>query len=130
MDHKTAEMKKTIFALTLCIALLGTGIIQAQGSIQLTQGNTEKLSIKEDSFTELSGVFNTPEFRAIETNTDKGIFTRLFIEGKSSSDVYGSPEMPTVRKLIRVPLEARAVVKITKVDYTDIDLSKVDVLHS
>jgi hypothetical protein len=57
------------------------------------------------------------------------MFTRISIPGNTGTNVFGSPEMPAYRKLIRVPLGAQAIVNITDIRYEDIDLGKEGYPH-
>jgi len=122
-------MKKTILAMTLCIAMLGSTTLSAQNSIRVADLPISGLSFDRNDFSVLSGSLDIPEFTAIPVNTERGMFTRISIPGNTGTNVFGAPEMPAYRKLIRVPLGAQAIVNITDIQYVDIDLGKEGYPH-
>ncbi len=115
-------MKNTIVAIAISISVFAFGTLNAQKTVQVTEDQMNGLSIKNSSFFELSGELNTPVFTVTETNTELGTFTRLAVSGNTKTDLYGQPEMPAIRKLIRVPLGAEAIVSISELKYVDIML--------
>ncbi len=108
--------------------MLGCMHLQAQKTIQVS-GEQNGISVANNTFFEFSGELSTSELTLIETNTPQGLFTRLAISGNSKTDAYGQPEMPAIRKLIRVPLGAEALISISELKYTDIDLKEKGFPH-
>ncbi len=117
-------MKISNKILAIAIAILAFGQGHAQQIISVGQTGKDGLSIEVNSFFEFSGTYHVSDFTASDVFTDEGIFTRLLVPGYAKTDIFGHPEMPAERKLIRVPLGADASVVIINADYEDIDLQK------
>jgi len=122
-------MKKALFAIAVSIGILGSIHLQAQKTVQVAQDQVNGLSIENSSFFELSGELNTAQFTLVETNTESGLFTRIAISGNTKTDLYGQPEMPAIRRLIRVPLGAEALVSISNMKYVDVSLEDEGFSH-
>lgn len=120
---------KTIIKLLLSVTgflLFASG--HSQYHISHESRQEKGFNIETNSFHEFSGTLFTAGFSASEVNTPEGLFSRLSLPEHSYTEVYGHPEMPANRKLIRVPLGAEAVVTITHFEYEDIDLAKEGIM--
>ena len=114
---------KKLFSV-IAFALFAFCNVQAQSIIQVGQSGSNGLTIETNTFFEFSGKYQVSSFSAHEENTEEGLFTRLALQGSSKTDLFGHPEMPAIRKLIRVPLGANAVVTIHSAVYEDIELKE------
>ncbi|MCK4568637.1 MAG: T9SS type A sorting domain-containing protein [Bacteroidales bacterium] len=117
-------MKKSFSVIAFAFALFAFGNMYAQNTIYVGQSMPNGLTIETNTFFEFSGKHHVSSFSATEQNTEEGLFTRLAVQGNSKTDLFGHPEMPANRKLIRVPLGANAIVTIHNAIYEDIDLKK------
>ncbi|HNW67481.1 MAG TPA: C25 family cysteine peptidase [Bacteroidales bacterium] len=88
-------MKKSIFLSTLFCALLITSI-SAQ--------NIHNYSVMKSDFNEVKLHFSTSEIQVNDIRTDVGTFSRLTMDGYYSTTQVGNPELPTMIKMIEIPL--------------------------
>ena len=83
---------KTSMLLILLIAL-SVGL-QAQQAYRLMQNDSEKIELR----------LNSTTLTSVEVKTDAGYFSRLVMDQFHSSVQVGDPELPTLVKLVEIPL--------------------------
>ena len=83
------------------------------GPVKLTANTTNDLQVKENDYTHLKLTNILAEFNTLEVKTSEGIFTRLLVPSWSKGGSIGTPELPVLRKLIEIPLEAGVKIDIT-----------------
>ena len=96
---------KTSMLLILLIAL-SVGV-QAQQAYRLMHNDSEKIELKLKSTT----------LTSVEVKTDAGYFSRLVMDQFHSSVQVGDPELPTLVKLIEIPLCDDIELVITPGDF-------------
>ena len=85
------------FALTFLTLLL-----HAQGNYMINESNFQKVRIS----------FSFENLQSMEMNTEKGIFSRIFLEGCGKSNNFGEPELPIAVNLLEIPFYEDFVLNV------------------
>lgn len=122
-------MKNHITPLLLTTVLFFAFSFQAlAGEIKINNGKTE-LKLTPGNFQQMSFRSNISAIQFRDINTKKGLFTELYLSGSGASETAGDPNLPTLRKLIEVPLNATFTINITRQEYKEYDLQTEGVTH-
>ena len=103
-----------LFAILL--AILPTLGMRAGNDIVLKQGQPNKLIISESSYQQMKVVNTLSVLQHFKVKTIKGEFTKLQAGEYAGSDIFGSPQLPVLHKLIEIPMSAEPKVNI--ISYT------------
>src|SRR5574344_2992041 len=88
-------IKNRLFISTLFCALLRNSI---------SAHNINNYSVMKSDFNEVKLHFSTSEIQVNDIRTDVGTFSRLTMDGYYSTTQVGNPELPTMIKMIEIPL--------------------------
>ncbi|HPB58403.1 MAG TPA: hypothetical protein PLL49_07845, partial [Bacteroidales bacterium] len=83
---------KSLVSLVLLIAF--SVVLHAQQPYRLMQNDNEKIHLR----------LNSTTLSSVEVKTEAGYFSRLMMDQFHSSVQVGDPELPTLVKLIEIPL--------------------------
>ncbi|HEX7411815.1 MAG TPA: C25 family peptidase propeptide domain-containing protein, partial [Bacteroidales bacterium] len=97
-------------------AILLTLSLQAGNDIVLKKDKTSKLVISEGSYQHLKLENTLSALQYFDVKTTKGEFAKLQAGEYAGSDIYGSPQLPVLRKLFEIPVSAKPIVKV--ISYT------------
>ncbi|MBI9036543.1 MAG: hypothetical protein JEY97_00300 [Bacteroidales bacterium] len=106
-------MLKKLFCVFLLIPIGFFSFGQGQ-TITVSDKQSEKI-IKQNDFSKLKLYYNFNEIKAFDIETDKGIFTDLYIDGSYFCGNIGEPKVPAIKNLIEIPFGAE--VKIKNITY-------------
>jgi hypothetical protein len=90
-------------------------------------GNGEKLSIKENTYTNLrfTSAIAKEDLQIMKVNTKKGLFTQITVPEYGRSLQTGDPGLPVLKKIIEVPVGANFRIVIHKAVYSEFPLSDI-----
>lgn len=107
----------------LCMSIILFGSLSSfAGEIRISSGKTE-LQFTTGNYHQLTLTNTLSAIQFRDVNTRKGEFTELYVTGYGAGSSVGDPSLPTLRKLIEVPLNATFTVVITSKEYSDYDFA-------
>ena len=81
-------------------------------NIDLFSGN-KGISKSNDQFSGFEATFSFSQIESVEvTETERGTFSAITIEGSFPSGEIGSPQLPVLKKMISIPVGATPIVKV------------------
>ncbi len=111
----------TKFQIILMIGCFFTGSVFA-GNINLKENGSTKFKINQSTYTELSFNNSISDIEFVPIKTKEGYFSLLKIADYSYSMLAGEPQLPTLKKIIEVPVNASYEVEILSSDFSEINL--------
>jgi len=122
--QKANPILKTMLIILMIFCILSL----KAGDITVKTGNAD-LKVKQNTNTklQLSNSFTKFIYRDVKTN--KGIFTQLSIPNYGTSNRVGDPQLPTLRKLIEIPLGANVDVNVISYTLTEYNLSDYGIFN-
>lgn len=108
---------KTSMLLILLIAL-SVGL-QAQQAYRLMQNDSEKIELR----------LNSTTLTSVEVKTDAGYFSRIVMDQFHSSVQVGDPELPTLVKLVEIPLCDDIELHVTPGDFVIYDAADLNISY-
>ena len=118
---KTTTMKKMLLALTLAIFV--SGLLTA-GNIKLNTNVPTGIKITENTYSSLMMSSNLSDINFMEVKTKEGYFTLLNIPGYNYNVDAGNPQLPVLKKLIEVPLDA--TINVNFINLTSFEINLAD----
>ena len=112
---------KSLMWLTLMLSACSL-MFGLNGNIAVADQQTD-IVLQSNTQTGLTVHYNVGSLIYEEINTQQGNFTQLDIEGYASTNRNGLPELPLLRKIIRVPLNASIVPQVTSRTSTTVSLA-------
>lgn len=79
-------------------------LIFAATSVKISAQNALNYQVTENSFNKISLHFSVPELQVSDISTESGVFSRISANGYYSTTNVGNPELPTLVKMIEIPL--------------------------
>ncbi|MGC8864622.1 MAG: C25 family cysteine peptidase [Bacteroidales bacterium] len=119
-------MKTRFF--TLFVLMMGlAGNVRAQ-TIDLG-GSDNRFSVKVNTYQnfEFTNVLN--QLVWYNVSTPIGNFSEISVPDYGFSNIPGYPKVPVLKKLIELPLGAKAEVKVLSAQYKEIDLASYGIMH-
>ncbi|MCK4287574.1 MAG: hypothetical protein KAW86_00090 [Bacteroidales bacterium] len=95
--------------------------------IMIKPGDKTSLSIRENTYSKLHLYNSVSKIKTFDVNTERGLFTKFYINEYAKSLTVGSPELPVKRVLIEIPVGAKPVVKINSFEVKEFKLSEFDI---
>ncbi len=95
------------------------------GNIDIRPGEKNRLKIQQNTYFNLEVENTLATIKALQVNSDAGVFTKLIIPAYSKTNIPGSPELPVQRKLIEVPMGASLSLDVLNSKYRDYKLSEL-----
>lgn len=112
--------KKMFFLLAF---LLITNLLVAQKSIFLGK-NKNQISLQTTkSNNKFYLTINTNEIKTFDIKSEKGNFTQLLLEGAYRAGQIGTPELPSLKKIIEIPHKAQIKIKVLSYKTNEYKLS-------
>jgi len=106
-------MFKKLFCFFLLLPI-GFFLFSQNQIISVSEKQSEKI-IKHNDFSKLKIYYNFNEIKTFDIETDKGVFTDLYIDNSYFSGNIGEPKLPAIKNLIEIPFGAD--VKIKNITY-------------
>ena len=123
------RMKKLpLFLLILAVSALFWSVPVTAGEIVINNGKTE-ISYTAGSYQQLAFTSTVSSLLFRDVQTEKGMFTELFIKNYSFANEAGDPKLPVFRKLIEVPSGADFEIQITRMTYEEYDMAAIGIEH-
>ena len=119
-------MKKNFLLFKMQFAILAflfAGTQLFAGNVIVNENVTTKFKVTENTYAslEVSNVLSSINF--VDVKTKEGYFTLLNVEDYSYTTTVGSPQLPVIKKLIEVPLDANYIINIYGQGYKEINLA-------
>jgi len=125
-------MKKTTlftkFQIILMIGCFLAGSVFA-GNINLKENGSTKFKVNQNTYTELSFLNSVADIEFVPVKTKEGYFSLLKIADYNYSMVVGEPKLPTLKRIIEIPMNATCEVEILSSDFTELNLHQFDVSY-
>jgi hypothetical protein len=102
-------MKRTMWVIALWSAICLASALN--GAIPVSGYQTD-ISLLSNSETGMSVEYSVGKLHLSDVKTPQGNFTQLALEGYTYTNHTGMPQLPLMRKIIRVPLEASVTARI------------------
>ncbi|HNY63700.1 MAG TPA: C25 family cysteine peptidase, partial [Bacteroidales bacterium] len=106
---------KSLVSLILLIAF--SVVLHAQQPYRLMQNDSEKIRLR----------LNSTTLNSVEVKTEAGYFSRLMMDQFHSSVQVGDPELPTLVKLIEIPLCSDIELRVTPGEFTIYNAVDLDI---
>lgn len=119
-------MKTRFF--TLFVLMLGlAGFLSAQ-TINLG-GSENRFTLGVNTYQTFEFTNSLSQLESYNVSTPAGVFSEIAIPDYGFSNIPGYPKVPVLKKLIEMPLGARAEVKVLSAQYKEIDLAAYGITH-
>lgn len=116
--------KKVFFLLML--SLMANSLL-AQKSILLGE-NQNQISLQTSkSSDKFYLTISTNEIKTFDVKSEKGNFTQLLLEGAYRTGQIGTPELPSIKKIIEIPHNARVKIRVLNYKTSEHKLSDLGI---
>jgi hypothetical protein len=116
---------KRMMWLTVLLSLAGL-LLALDGTIPVSNQTTRAL-LQSNTQEGLTVNYNVGSLHYREVGTAQGDFTEISIEGYAFTNRTGLPQLPLLRKIIRVPLQAQILPRVTGMNTTNVSLAAMGV---
>ncbi|MCD4683572.1 MAG: hypothetical protein K8R86_09845, partial [Bacteroidales bacterium] len=119
-------MKKTtlfgrIQSLILLFVFISGSVLA--GNIVVNNNVSNSLKMNENTYSFISITNTISDIGLVDVKTKEGYFTLLNIENYGKSVILGDPQLPVIKRLIEVPLNADFNIEIISQNYSEFNLS-------
>jgi len=117
--------KTTLFGkiqLILLLIVFISGSVLA-GNIVVNSNTSNSLKLNENTYSFINITNTISDVGFVDVKTKEGYFTLLSIENYGKSVMLGEPQLPVVKRLIEVPLNAEFDIEIISQSYVEFNLS-------
>ncbi len=97
------------------------------GEIIVNKNNKNQLKIIENTYSVLRLETTIFSFDFSDVSTQQGTFTQLNISNFGHSNIPGEPELPVLKELIEIPINAKVNINIISTAFKDFNLSDLGV---
>ncbi|HQQ21517.1 MAG TPA: hypothetical protein PK471_06370, partial [Bacteroidales bacterium] len=113
-------MKTVIKSLVSLILLIAFSVgLHAQQAYRLMHNDSKKIQLR----------LNSTTLSSVEVKTELGNFSRLMMDQFHSSVQVGDPELPTLVKLIEIPLCDDIELRVTPGEFIIYDAAALDISY-
>ncbi len=113
---KSARLPFLFLVLSLALSQ-----VTIAGEITVNSGKTE-LRFTSSGYQQLTLTSTLSLLQFRDVTTKKGGFTELYVSGYGAGSSIGDPSLPTLRKLIEVPLGSTFTIAITRQEFREYDM--------
>jgi hypothetical protein len=117
-------MKKITFL--FFFIFLGLFVFGQNGRIELNPSNAKSI-VQEDDATVFRTTFSFSSVESESFTNDKGSFSKIHIGGSVTRGYDGDPELPTVPRILCVPIGATVSVTVNSYNVEEYELSAYDI---
>ena len=122
---KTHMKQIKLYCLITLLFAFMTGSFTVSGQvISLDKSNKSELVLLGNTEEMLSITSTVGKLNIKNAKTENGSFVKLTIDGYGKSMDIGSPELPVIRKLIEIPLNAEIVIEIKNQESQKVNLNE------
>ncbi|MFO7660062.1 MAG: C25 family cysteine peptidase [Candidatus Cloacimonadaceae bacterium] len=119
-------MKSLVWLIVMLSAV--SMIFAASGAIAVS-GSQNSTSLLRNNQSGLAVDYTIGTVHYLDAVTNQGNYTELAIEGYTHTNTTGLPKLPLMRKIIRVPLEATIMARVTDKTTTTVSLASMGITN-
>ncbi len=115
--------------LWLTVLLCAQGLLFGLGGTIDISHQPNAAALVSDTPAGLTVNYTVGELAWQETDTPRGRFTELSIAGYATTNRTGLPQLPLLRQIIRVPLQAQVLPRVTQSSSSQVSLAGLGISH-
>jgi len=89
--------------------------------------NAQHYSVKSSDYNQVAVSFSTGDIQSVVVKTTNGNYSQITMEDYLPSTLVGMPELPTMTKLIEIPLCEEVMATVSNARYVEVDASELGI---
>ena len=129
-------MTKLYVSFKLCFLNLASSLLLfiilsfSANAKEINIGNgSNNITVIENTYQSLKLVLSLNTINSIDVNTSEGVFSQLLINNYGYSYNLGYPNLPVLRKLIEIPVNAKIKINIINSQSKQFSLQELGIMH-